>query len=53
MPTIYRLVRASELTLVKLGKLASAIAEDSLCDFIATHTQLVANGSQAGSWNKD
>ncbi|MFL9932048.1 helix-turn-helix domain-containing protein [Paraburkholderia sp. RL18-103-BIB-C] len=44
-PTIYRLVRAGELTLVKLGRRASAITDDSLCEFIASHTQAVANGS--------
>jgi excisionase family DNA binding protein len=44
-PTIYRLVRAGELTLVKLGRRASAITDDSLSEFIASHTQAVANGS--------
>ncbi|MEX3691175.1 helix-turn-helix transcriptional regulator [Paraburkholderia sp. BR14263] len=44
-PTIYRLVRAGELTLVKLGTRASAITDDSLTDFIAARTQQVGNGS--------
>ncbi|RZF25698.1 DNA-binding protein [Paraburkholderia sp. UYCP14C] len=44
-PTIYRLVRAGELTLVKLGRRASAITDDSLCEFIASHTQIVGEGS--------
>jgi len=51
--TTYRLVRAGKLTLVKLGTRASAITDDSLCDFIASHTLLVVNGSQAGSWREN
>lgn len=41
-PTIYRLVRAGKLTLVKIGTRASAITDDSLCDFVAA---IVADGS--------
>ncbi|TAM02174.1 MAG: helix-turn-helix domain-containing protein [Paraburkholderia sp.] len=44
-PTIYRLVRAGKLTLVKLGTRASAITDESIRDFIAAHTQSVGNGS--------
>lgn len=44
-PTIYRLVRAGELTLVKIGKRASAITEDSLREFIAAHSRLEGDGS--------
>jgi excisionase family DNA binding protein len=44
-PTIYRLVRAGELTLVKIGKRASAITEDSLREFIAAHSRLEEDGS--------
>jgi excisionase family DNA binding protein len=44
-PTIYRLVRAGQLTLVKLGTRASAITDDSISTFIATHTRVMENGS--------
>lgn len=48
-PTNYGLVRAGELMLVKIGKRASAIAGDSLRDFIAARSRPEGDGNQTGS----